>query len=157
MRKVIENDEDEDILWDCKICGEKECNRAEYKAIDDFDSELGVLSKTVLMFGKTQAGKSTFIECVKNYSSQRYDIDESLLGDGFMSKTREPVQFVVTSNLPAYEVLDSNGTLVDISTLGDKYQDPDDYLDALRDRTTTLRTIPHDPDTPLHRDAEITF
>ncbi|KAG0320739.1 hypothetical protein BG000_003458, partial [Podila horticola] len=151
-------DNDEGILWSCVVCFEKECNKAECKAIlvDDLDSDSDELPKTVLMLGKTQAGKSTFIECVKNYSSQRYDIDESLLGNGFRSKTREPMQFTVTSNLPAYEVLDSNGTMIDIDALGDIHQNPEDYSDALNDRNTKLTPVPHKPGTSLPF-VEITF
>ncbi|KAF9274476.1 hypothetical protein BGZ74_004339, partial [Mortierella antarctica] len=152
-------------LWKCDFCGEGECNKSECKTklayfahVHDGDSESDRFCRTgsVLMFGKTQAGKSTFIECVRNYSSQRYDIDESLLGSGFRSKTREPVQLVVTSNLPAYEVFDSSEMRIDIDALGDKHQDPEDYLDALNDRKTTLRPVPHNPGTSLPF-VEITF
>ncbi|KAF9322740.1 hypothetical protein BG006_002098 [Podila minutissima] len=155
----------EGSLQKCDFCGEGECNKSECKTklayfshIYDGDNESNRSCRTgsVLMFGKTQAGKSTFIECIRNYSSSRYDIDESLLGTGVRSKTREPVQLVVTSNLPAYEVFDSNEMRIDINALGDKHQDPEDYLDALNDRKTTLRPVPHNPGTLLPF-VEITF
>ncbi|KAG0008043.1 hypothetical protein BGZ81_004405, partial [Podila clonocystis] len=108
------------------------------------------------MFGKTQAGKSTFIEFVKNYASQHCLIDESLIGNGFWSKTEDPIQFAVHTNLPVYEVFDSNGTWIDIRTLGDQYDDSSDYLDAIRDKMATLRPVPHNPDTSQDF-VEITF
>ncbi|KAG0014368.1 hypothetical protein BGZ82_001786, partial [Podila clonocystis] len=115
-------------------------------------------SRSVLVLGKTQAGKSTFIEFVKNYANQQYTIDESLLGTRFKSKTRMPMQFVVKTELRAYEVFDANGTRIDIGSLGDQYQDLDDYFDALNDRKTTLKSVSHDHDSsPLPRDVEITF
>ncbi|KAG0027430.1 hypothetical protein BGZ81_005630, partial [Podila clonocystis] len=93
-----------------------------------------------------------------NYANHKYTIDESLLGTRFKSKTRVPTQFVVKTELQAYEVFDANGTRIDICSLGDQYQDPDDYLDALNDRKTTLKAVSsdHDP-SPLPRDVEITF
>ncbi|KAG0014050.1 hypothetical protein BGZ82_001915, partial [Podila clonocystis] len=69
-----------------------------------------------------------------------------------------PVQFVVKTDLQAYEVLDATGTRIDINSLGDQYQDPDEYLDALNSRNTTLKPVPHDPASSLPpRDVEITF
>lgn len=109
------------------------------------------------MLGKTQAGKSTFIEFVKKYAIPAYTINESLLGTGIGFKTQTPVQFVVKTDLPDYEVLDSSGARIDISSLGDKYEDPDDYFDALNDRRTELRSVPLDPNTPPPRDIDITF
>ncbi|KAF9275691.1 hypothetical protein BGZ74_003938, partial [Mortierella antarctica] len=32
----------------------------------------------ILLLGKSEAGKTSFIECVKNYACQHYDIDEIL-------------------------------------------------------------------------------
>ncbi|KAF9381035.1 hypothetical protein CPB97_007984, partial [Podila verticillata] len=164
--KVTEVDEDDGIVWDCKICNEKGCQKLECMAkadvreeSDESDIEARKPPKacSVLMFGKTQAGKSTFIEFVKNYANQQYNIDESLLGTGWKSETRLPVEFVVKSNLPAYEVFDSSGKRIDIGALGDKYQDPDDYLDALNNRKTTVQPIPHDPDSQSPLEVKITF
>ncbi|KAF9392178.1 hypothetical protein CPB97_003503 [Podila verticillata] len=102
---------------------------------------------SVLVFGKTQAGKSTFIEFIKNYANQQYTINESLLGSGCKSTTAEPIVHPVSSELPEYEVFDNNGTHIDINRLGDKYGDPDDYLDALNNRKAELRPKPWDPNT----------
>ncbi|KAG0011047.1 hypothetical protein BGZ81_002413, partial [Podila clonocystis] len=123
-----------------------------------FTASGGIVPEGFLVLGKTQAGKSTFIEFVKNYANQQYTIDESLLGTRFRSKTQVPVQFVVRTYLPAYEVFDATGTRIDIGSLGDQYQDPDDYFDALNDRKTTLKSVSNDPDSsPSPIDFEITF
>ncbi|KAF9303423.1 hypothetical protein BG003_002059, partial [Podila horticola] len=82
-------------------------------------SDESCASSTVLVLGKTQAGKSTFIEFVKNYANEQYSINESLLGTGFQSKTRMPVEFKVKTDLPAYEVFDATGTRIDIDSLAD--------------------------------------
>lgn len=60
-----------------------------------------------------------------------------------------PMQFVASTNLPAYEVLVATGTWIDIDALGDIYQNPEDYFDAINDRNTTLRPVPHKPETSL--------
>ncbi|KAG0352135.1 hypothetical protein BG005_008384 [Podila minutissima] len=104
---------------------------------------------SILVLGKAQSGKSLFIEFVKNYADPQYRIDESRIGTGIRSTTGEPVLSVVKSNLPVYEVFDSDETRIDISTLGDKYVDPEDYLDALYDRKATLGPVPQNPDTSL--------
>ncbi|KAG0034833.1 hypothetical protein BGZ81_002926, partial [Podila clonocystis] len=143
-----------------------ECCKKSKHGIKTVNSEKGCgsgsdessASSSVLVLGKTQAGKSTFIEFVKNYANQQYAIDESRLGARFRSKTRMPVQFVVKTDLRAYEVFDANNARIDIGSLGDQYQDPDDYLDALNNRNTTLKSVPHDPASSLPpRDVEITF
>ncbi|KAF9277933.1 hypothetical protein BGZ74_003227, partial [Mortierella antarctica] len=138
------------ILWDCMICGEKGCNKASCEA--EFNPETG----TVLMFGKMQAGKSSFIEFVKSYADPEYKIDNSRIGNGFRSKTEMPVEFVVKSNLPVYEVFDSGDKRIDIGTLSNKHMDPEDYLDALNDRKAILRPVPHNPGS-LRRFVEITL
>ncbi|KAF9326322.1 hypothetical protein BG006_010220 [Podila minutissima] len=132
------------ILLDCKICGEKACNKASCKA------QLNPKTGSVLMFGKTQVGKSSFIEFVKSYADPEYKIDNSRIGTGFRSKTEMPVEFVVKSNLPVYEVFDSSDTKIDIGTLSHKYMDPEDYMDALNDRKATLRPVPHNPGSLQH-------
>ncbi|KAG0314160.1 hypothetical protein BG000_005639 [Podila horticola] len=115
-------------------------------------------SSKVLVLGKTQAGKSTFIEFVKNYANQQYTINERLLGTGFQSKTRMPEPFMVMTDLPAYEVFDATGTRIDIGSLADQHQDPEDYFDALNDRKTALKLVSHDlASSLLPRHFEIVF
>ncbi|KAI9242862.1 MAG: hypothetical protein BYD32DRAFT_431810 [Podila humilis] len=121
------------------------------------DDHLKSPKHSVLLLGKTQVGKSTFLEFVKNYANPAYTIDESLIGAGFRPKAQTPVQFVVKTDLPAYEVFDSSGARIDISALHDKYEDPEEYYDALNDRKAVLRTVPLDPNTPPPRDTDITF
>ncbi|KAF9200824.1 hypothetical protein BGZ59_003071, partial [Podila verticillata] len=101
---------------------------------------------SILVFGKTQAGKSTFIEFIRNYANPEHVIDNRLLGTGFKSTTGYPIRHVITSNLPTYSVVDKTGTLMDIDTLGETFKDPDEYLDALNDRKATLKAAPQDPD-----------
>ncbi|KAG0026157.1 hypothetical protein BGZ82_009612, partial [Podila clonocystis] len=147
----------------CGKCKTQDCD-CEGREDDDVDSDNEIVvgngnaqtHYSVLMFGKTQAGKSTFIEFVKNYASQDCLIDESLIGNGFRSKTEEPVKFAVNTDLPVYEVFDSSGTQIDVSTLGDQHYDPSDYFDAIRDKTVTLRPVPHNPYTSQDF-VEITF
>ncbi|KAF8924888.1 hypothetical protein BGZ52_007622 [Haplosporangium bisporale] len=79
---------------------------------------------SVLVFGKTQAGKSTFIEFVKNYANQQYVIDESLLGSGWKSTTAEPIPHPISLELLEYEVIDKDGIQIHINSLGDKYGNP---------------------------------
>ncbi|KAF9337182.1 hypothetical protein BG006_005903 [Podila minutissima] len=50
---------------------------------------------SVLVLGKSQAGKSALIQNIKSYAAQNYPIDRSLLGDGTFSKTDTP-RFVFT-------------------------------------------------------------
>ncbi|KAF9373682.1 hypothetical protein CPC16_001726 [Podila verticillata] len=114
-------------------------------ATDDTGSEF-YKEYSILMFGKTQAGKSTFIEFVKNYADQLHNIDDTLIGNGVRSKTAQPTQFFVRSHLPSYKVLDSNGVPIDIDNLAEKYVDADDYFDALNDRKVTLKAENGDPD-----------
>jgi len=63
----------------------------------------------------------------ESYANQQYKIDEGLLGTRWKFKTRLAVKFVV-------KVFDSGGKRIDISALGERYQDSDDCLDALYNR-----------------------
>ncbi|KAF9199629.1 hypothetical protein BGZ59_003847, partial [Podila verticillata] len=115
-------------------------------------------SSSVLILGKTQAGKSTFIEFVKDYANQQHIINESLLETRFRSKTKKPKRFVVKTALMPYEVFDATGTRIDIGSLGHQYQDPEDYFDALNNRKATLKPVFHnDASSPPPREVEITF
>ncbi|KAG0016159.1 hypothetical protein BGZ81_011368 [Podila clonocystis] len=112
---------------------------------------------SILMFGKTQAGKSTFVEFVKNYADPQYTIDENLIGSGFKSKTGRPVQFAVRSDLSAYEVFDKSGNRIDIDALGYQSQNSDDYLDTLKDRKAVMKPVTRGPEAPLSRRVKISF
>ncbi|KAF9371685.1 hypothetical protein CPB97_001780 [Podila verticillata] len=121
------------------------------------DSGHPVDKYSVLIFGKTQAGKSTFIEFVKNYANQEYNINKGLIGNGFQSKTSKPAQFAIKSSLPSYEVLDRSNNLVDIDNLASKSNDAEDYLDALNNRKVTVQPVVEIPDAPPSRHVKITF
>jgi len=43
---------------------------------------------SVLLLGKTQAGKSTFVQFVKNYMDPQHDIDWRKIGSGIKSMTK---------------------------------------------------------------------
>ncbi|KAG0012587.1 hypothetical protein BGZ81_001477, partial [Podila clonocystis] len=106
---------------------------------------------SVLIMGKTQAGKSTLIEHIKNYANLSYAIDQSLLGDGNLSKTESTQPFYVKSNLPAYEVYRMDtGVAIDLDDLPSQFDDEEDYRDFLfsRERDVGLRQVPQDPRNP---------
>ncbi|KAI9237847.1 MAG: hypothetical protein BYD32DRAFT_284076 [Podila humilis] len=106
---------------------------------------------SVLIMGKTQAGKSTLIEHIKNYANRDYAIDWSLLGNGKLSETESTRPFYVESNLPAYEVYRKDtGEVIDLDNLPSKFDDEEDYRDILfsRERDVGLRLAPQDPNNP---------
>ncbi|KAG0028401.1 hypothetical protein BGZ81_004774 [Podila clonocystis] len=111
---------------------------------------------TVLVFGKTQAGKSTFIEFVRNYADPAYAIDDNLLGTGITSKTREPTQFDVISNLPGYEAFDSTGNGIDKNAIAEKCPELDAFLDTVNNRKSELKPSSQEFSSRLKR-TKITF
>ncbi|KAG0023149.1 hypothetical protein BGZ81_008247, partial [Podila clonocystis] len=107
---------------------------------------------SVLIIGKTQAGKSTLIEHIKTYVSPGYVIDSSPIGHGNLSKTESTRPFYVKSNLPVYEVYrKDNGEVIDLDDLPSKFDDEEDYRDILfsRERDVGLRQAPQDPSNPF--------
>ncbi|KAG0012329.1 hypothetical protein BGZ81_001647, partial [Podila clonocystis] len=105
---------------------------------------------SVLIMGKTQAGKSTFIEHIKTYADPSYAIDRSLLGNGNLSKTENTRPFFVESNLPVYEVFHkATGDIIDLEDLASKY-DEEDYRDILfsREKDVGMRLVPQDTSSP---------
>ncbi|KAG0010736.1 hypothetical protein BGZ82_003291, partial [Podila clonocystis] len=108
------------------------------------------LKYSVLVMGKTQAGKSTLVEHIKNYANPGYDIDQSLLGNGNLSKTENTRPFYVESNLPVYEVFHkATGDIIDLKDLASK-SDEEDYRDILfsREKNVGLRLAPGDSNAP---------
>ncbi|KAG0019623.1 hypothetical protein BGZ82_011834, partial [Podila clonocystis] len=117
----------------------------------EFFANLVKLKYSVLIMGKTQAGKSTLIEHIKNYVNPSYAIDSSLLGNGNLSKTESTRPFYVESNLPVYEVYrKDNGEVIDLDDLPSKFDDEEDYRDILfsRERDVGLRQAHQDPSNP---------
>ncbi|KAG0075852.1 hypothetical protein BGZ93_011146 [Podila epicladia] len=100
---------------------------------------------SILLLGKTQAGKSTFVQFVKNYADPQYKIDMSKMGHYTESTTGKIERFVVRSDLPEYEVCHSNtGTIIDTQGLSQSFEDEDDYRDVVNSRgsDTVLRKVP---------------
>ncbi|KAF9386355.1 hypothetical protein CPB97_003818, partial [Podila verticillata] len=102
------------------------------------------LKCSVLMFGKTQSGKTKFIEFVKKYVDPQYNIKWELIGNGIVSKTGELEQFVVDSGVPKYQVYHNNDvtkTPINLSIFANSYDDPNEYFDALHCQKTTLHLV----------------
>ncbi|KAG0038660.1 hypothetical protein BGZ82_011313 [Podila clonocystis] len=129
---------------------------AEILAATKLTSEKLADDSRVLMFGKTQAGKSTFIEFVRNYADPAYAIDDNLLGTGNTSKTREPILFDVSSNLPSYEAFDSTGNGIDRNTIAEECPELDDFLDTVNNRKSELKPAGQESSSQLRR-TKITF
>lgn len=98
------------------------------------------------MLGRTQAGKSKFIEFVKEYVDPDYNIDWTLIGNNVVSKTGDTKNFTITSDLPTYEVRhkDSNAP-IDTEALCQSCTDMDDYEEAINNRKTTLKLAEKNP------------
>ncbi|KAG0334540.1 hypothetical protein BG000_008247, partial [Podila horticola] len=106
---------------------------------------------SVLVMGKTQAGKSTLVEHIKNYANPGYSIDRSLLGNGNVSKTESTRPFYVESNLPAYEAFRKDtGEIIDLNDFANRWEEEEDYRDTLfsREKDVGLRHAPQDPNEP---------
>ncbi|KAF9327689.1 hypothetical protein BG006_009040 [Podila minutissima] len=105
---------------------------------------LGDSKYSVLLLEKTQAGKSTFVQFVKNYANPQCHISWDKIGHYAESKTGKLEKFVVRSNLPEYEVYDNNTSApIDTHTLGQRLQNSDDYKDIVRINDTYYRDIEH--------------
>ncbi|KAF9379130.1 hypothetical protein CPB97_009147 [Podila verticillata] len=101
--------------------------------------------------GKTQAGKSTLVEHIKNYANPSYAIDRSLLGNGNLSKTESTRPFYIESNLPAYEAFRKDtGEILALDNLATNCEDEEDYREILfsREKDVGLRLAPHHPNEP---------
>ncbi|KAF9314097.1 hypothetical protein BG003_004529 [Podila horticola] len=85
---------------------------------------------SVLIIGKTQVGKSTLIEHIKNYANPSYAIDRSLLGNDRFPKTESTQPFYVESNLSVYDVYRKDtGEVIDLGNLPSEFDDEEDYRD----------------------------
>ncbi|KAF9367939.1 hypothetical protein CPB97_005137, partial [Podila verticillata] len=118
----------------------------------------GDFNYSVLLLGKTQAGKSTFVQLVKKYVDPDYEIDWSKVGNHVMSKTGKIEQFVVKSDLPSYEVFykDSSAT-INIQDLSQKSEDKHDYAEEISNRKTKFRPAPREPQSPSPEPVTIRF
>ncbi|KAG0320506.1 hypothetical protein BG000_003538 [Podila horticola] len=115
---------------------------------------------SILILGKTQSGKSTLVQFFKNYVDRHYQIDRSRIGTGNTSATDKPVQFVVRSKLPRYEVFNKESdTVLKLSHDLDKVNTQDDYefLMKLRGAQYELREVPPDQDAPPSELVKLVF
>lgn len=93
--------------------------------------------------GKTQSGKSTFIEHIRKYIDPEYIIDQTRLGDGVYSKTDRTHTVRATTNLPTYEVYNKASSTT-MSIFPDEGADEEDIRDLLyiREDNAGLRLAP---------------
>ncbi|KAF9309952.1 hypothetical protein BG003_009118 [Podila horticola] len=106
---------------------------------------------SVLVMGKTQAGKSTLIEHIKKYANPGYNIDTTLLGNGNVSKTKVPRTFVVDSALPVYEAYRiADGETISLDNLSAKFDDQEDYREFVmsREKDVGMRISTQEPSKP---------
>ncbi|KAG0036775.1 hypothetical protein BGZ82_003720, partial [Podila clonocystis] len=120
---------------------------------------LGKPRYSMLILGQTQSGKSTLLENIKKYADPAYEINQSFLGNGNVSKTLSTIQFTIDSNLPLYEVLGTTGVALDLQNLEEGCNNEDDFIDLLqsRERDYTLRPVPQDPPSPSPQLVEVKF
>ncbi|KAF9206593.1 hypothetical protein BGZ59_011599 [Podila verticillata] len=104
--------------------------------------------RTVLVLGKTQAGKSSMIEQLRKYSNPNHIIDQSRLGNGNRSRTDSIEHFSIHSNLLPCEVFEpATGTTYDIQKLGER-ADESEFFRLLggHERDFVVRTALEDTD-----------
>ncbi|KAF9297619.1 hypothetical protein BGZ74_009745 [Mortierella antarctica] len=101
-----------------------ESRRQQIKEIVSNHSQGLILGRTlsatkkysVLVLGKTQAGKTALVEHMMSYATPSYAVDQSLLGDGTSTKTERTRTVHTRSSLPSYEVYDkASGTTIDFN------------------------------------------
>ncbi|KAF9111116.1 hypothetical protein BGX27_005375 [Mortierella sp. AM989] len=91
----------------------------------------------VLLLGRTQAGKSTFVEALRKYADQSVTVNERMIGNGNYSHTDITRTQTIYTDLPQYEIMETTTMSGVPSTQELDYrrfiqrQDPDDYLDAI--------------------------
>lgn len=104
----------------------------------------------VLVLGETQSGKSTLIQCMREYANTSADIDITALGTGILSHTQEVNTTPIITNLPEYNVVDKSGVNINYSKFI-KMHDRNDFEDALNMRhgLKTIKGRPH-----LHTSAK---
>ncbi|KAF9016154.1 hypothetical protein BGZ52_006062, partial [Haplosporangium bisporale] len=111
--------------------------------------------RSIIVLGKSQAGKSALVEHIRDYASPSYTIDQSRLGDNIFSKTESASTIIVKSNLPSFEVYNKvSGDIIDFESLtkgadimGKKGVDEEELRDLLfaREDTVGVRMAPDDP------------
>lgn len=113
---------------------------------------------SILMIGGRQAGKSTFIEFVKNYADPEHDTGKSLIGKKVESTTNVIRRFTIKSDLPAYEVYhDDSDVPIDTEALSNSCTDMDNYTDAISSRKLRLRLLQQSPEPKPEKPVTIQF
>lgn len=104
--------------------------------------------RTVLVLGKTQAGKSSMIEQLRKYSNPSHIIDQSRLGDGNRSRTDSIEHFSIHSYLLPCEAFEpAKGTIHDIQNLGARFDESELFrLLGGHERDFVVRTVLQDAD-----------
>lgn len=111
-----------------------------------------------MLLGKTQSGKSTLIQFVKNYMDPHHDIDWKLIGNGVKSTTGEPGQFVTRSNLPIYNVYHSDtGAHIIFEVMRQQCDNIYHYQDVLNHKKTAMKFVPQEPGTSFDEEFDICF
>ncbi|KAF9330204.1 hypothetical protein BG006_006822 [Podila minutissima] len=119
---------------------------------------VGESQYSILVFGRTQAGKSTFIEFVRNYANPDHAIDKNLIGSSNFSKTETSKEFIVTSDLPSHEVChEDSHEPIDTEVLCQSCNNMDDYADAINNKKTTCRLAQQNSNHLLERPVTIKF
>ncbi|KAG0012330.1 hypothetical protein BGZ81_001648 [Podila clonocystis] len=103
---------------------------------------------SILVLGKTQSGKSSLVEFMKQYIDPTYTVNPSLLGNGNFSKTVTTQKFKLESTLPEYQIVKiRDGALANVVHLDELFDNEDEYRKLLNARKNEyiLRPAPHDP------------
>ncbi|KAG0372052.1 hypothetical protein BGX24_000807 [Mortierella sp. AD032] len=96
----------------------------------------------VLLLGETQAGKSTFVQAVKQYANPNHAIEKDTIGSGNTSKTKNVHRYCVKTRYPEHEVLETQSidgisitSVVNVDAILDENKtDWENYEDALDNR-----------------------
>ncbi|KAF9088599.1 hypothetical protein BGX27_002674 [Mortierella sp. AM989] len=94
----------------------------------------------VLLIGETQAGKSTFVEAIRQYTDPNHTIDKTKIGKGTVSFTKEVSCTRVNTDLPSYNVIEkpkddpSSSKVINTDALMDEETDWEDYEERINGR-----------------------
>ncbi|KAG0229035.1 hypothetical protein BGX31_006349 [Mortierella sp. GBA43] len=103
----------------------------------------------IILFGPTQAGKSTFLEGVKKYANPSYVLNRDRVGLGNKSKTTEIFEEVVETTLPVYKLYDkdNDNREIDVYSIKDEkalkklFVRDDDELDLKLEEVPGSKTV----------------
>ncbi|KAG0361532.1 hypothetical protein BGZ54_009055, partial [Gamsiella multidivaricata] len=81
------------------------------KASQTPNSDSVVPTYNILLLGQTQAGKSTFLQAIREYADPNCEIDQESIGSGSRSCTTEVRTQEVEIDFPEYSLYDTNPSL----------------------------------------------